>query len=82
MSRARVQPFRLVAIVAIAALVASKQGSPGWGSWLDSWHIAGKDFTWITGPAGVVIGIVLVLGVATLLYRAGRSGEGQPAGKA
>lgn len=60
--------------VAIAALVASKQGNLAWGNWLDSWHFASKDFTWITGPAGVVLGIILVLAVAMLLYRAGRSG--------
>jgi hypothetical protein len=64
--------------VAIAALVASKQGNLAWGRWLDSWHFASKDFTFITGPAGVVIGIALVLGVAALLYRAGRSGEAEP----
>jgi putative OPT family oligopeptide transporter len=62
--------------VAIAALVATKQGNEAWGRWLDSVHFASKDFTWLTGPAGVVVGIVLVLAVAMLLYRAGRSGEG------
>lgn len=61
--------------VAIAALVASKQGNLAWGSWLDSWHFASKDFTWITGPAGIIVGIALVLAVSALLYRAGRSGE-------
>ena len=62
--------------VAIAALVATKQGNLAWSRWLDSWHFAGRDFTWITGPAGIIVGIALVLAVATLLYRAGRSGEG------
>jgi putative OPT family oligopeptide transporter len=61
--------------VAIAALVATKQGNEAWGRWLDSWHFASKDFTWITGPAGIVLGIILVLAIAALLYRAGRSGE-------
>jgi putative OPT family oligopeptide transporter len=62
--------------VAIAAFVASKQSSLGWGRWLDSWHFASQDFTWITGPAGIFVGIALVLAVAALLYRAGRSGDG------
>ena len=63
--------------VAIAFLVAAKTKwkDAEWSRWLDSWHIAGRDFAWITGPAGVILGIVLVLAVAALLYRAGRSGE-------
>ncbi|HEV2851695.1 MAG TPA: oligopeptide transporter, OPT family [Thermoanaerobaculia bacterium] len=64
--------------VAIAGLAAAKTTWPesGWSQRLDAWHIAGKDFAWITGPAGAVVGIALVLGVSALLYRAGRSGEG------
>ncbi|MEO6191744.1 MAG: oligopeptide transporter, OPT family [Thermoanaerobaculia bacterium] len=63
--------------VAIAALVAAKTKWPksAWNQWLDSVHFAGKDFSWITGPAAVALGIVLVAGVSWLLYRAGRSGE-------
>ena len=63
--------------VAIAAVVAAKTKWPetAWNQWLDSVHFAGKDFSWITGPAGVVLGILLVVGIAALLYRAGRSGE-------
>ncbi|HTG36053.1 MAG TPA: oligopeptide transporter, OPT family [Thermoanaerobaculia bacterium] len=63
--------------VAIAALVAAKTKWPksAWNQWLDSVHFAGKDFSWITGPAAVTLGIVLVVGIAWLLYRAGRSGE-------
>ena len=62
---------------AIAGLVAAKQGWPesGWSRWLDAWHFAEGDFAWIGGPAGVILGIVLVLAVSALLYRAGRSGE-------
>ncbi len=64
--------------VAIAAVVVAKQEWPdsAWSQRLDSVHFAGKDFAWITGPAGVTLGIVLVAGIAGLLYRAGRSGEG------
>jgi putative OPT family oligopeptide transporter len=63
--------------VAIAFLVAAKTRWPesGWSRWLDAWHFAGRDFAWISGPAGVILGIVLVLAVSALLYRAGRSGE-------
>jgi putative OPT family oligopeptide transporter len=62
--------------VAIAFLVAAKTRWPesGWSRWLDSVHFAGRDFAWIGGPAGVILGMVLVLAVAVLLYRAGRSG--------
>lgn len=66
--------------VAIAFLVAAKTKWPesGWSRWLDAWHFAGKDFSWVSGPAGVVLGIVLVLAVSVLLFRAGRSGEEAP----
>jgi putative OPT family oligopeptide transporter len=59
--------------VLIAGLLASKQLSPGWSGWLDSWHFAEPDFAWIPGAAGAVVGIILVLAVSAMLYRAGRS---------
>jgi putative OPT family oligopeptide transporter len=63
--------------VAIALLVAAKRS---WADselsrWLDAAHFAGKDFAWIPGAAGVAVGIVLVLGVAGLLWRAGGTGK-------
>ncbi len=63
--------------IALAGLVAAKKTWPdsGLSRSLSAWHVAETDFAWIGGPAGVVVGIVLVLGVATLLYRAGRSGS-------
>ena len=63
--------------VAIAFLVAARTRWPesGWSRWLDSVHFAGKEFAWIPGAAGVILGIVLVAGIAGMLYRAGRSGE-------
>jgi len=63
--------------IAIAGLVAAKKGWPesGWSRWLDAWHFAGKDFAWVSGAAGVILGIILVLGVSALLFRAGRIGE-------
>jgi len=63
--------------VAIAFLVAAKTKWPesGWSRWLDASHFAGKEFAWISGPTGVILGVVLVLAVSALLYRAGRSGE-------
>ena len=63
----------------IAGLLASKQLSPGWGGWLDSWHFAQPDFAWISGAAGTVVGIALVLAVSGMLYRAGRSAPVVPA---
>ena len=63
--------------VAIALLVAAKKTLPdsGWSQWLDAAHFAGKDFAWIPGTAGRVVGIGLVLVVAGVLWRAGGRGE-------
>jgi putative OPT family oligopeptide transporter len=63
--------------VAIAFLVAAKSKWPasGWSRTLDAAHFAGKDFAWIGGLAGSLVGVALVLAVSGLLYKAGRSGE-------
>src|SRR5207253_898302 len=68
--------------VAIALLVAAKRSWPGsaWSQWLDAAHFAGKDFAWIPGPGGVILGILPVVGVAGMLWRAGGSGERAEAG--
>jgi OPT oligopeptide transporter protein len=62
--------------VAIAFIVAAKTKwtDSGWSRWLDAAHFAGKDFAWIRGAAGALVGIALVVGVSTM-YRAGRSEE-------
>ncbi len=64
--------------VAIALMVAAKRSWPdaGWSRWLDAAHFAGKDFAWIPGAAGLVVGIVLVVGVAGVLWRAGVREDG------
>jgi putative OPT family oligopeptide transporter len=67
--------------VAIAFLVA------GTGKWpesalthaLASIHFAAKGFTWMTALPATIAGVVIVLAVCALLYRAGRSGDA-PAG--
>jgi putative OPT family oligopeptide transporter len=60
--------------VAIAFLVASRQWlGEGWGNWLSSWHFAEKGFAWISGAPAAALGVLLVVGVSGLLYRAGRS---------
>ena len=61
--------------VAIAFLVAARTRwvDAGWSRWLESLHFAETDFAWISGPAGAALGIALVLGIAALLDRAGRS---------
>lgn len=61
--------------VAIAFLVAARTRwtEAGWSRWLESLHFAETDFAWISGPAGAALGIALVLGIAALLDRAGRS---------
>jgi putative OPT family oligopeptide transporter len=61
--------------VAIAFLVAARTRWPesGWSQWLGSWHFAEKGYAWLTGTASTLLGIAFVLGIAVLLYRAGRS---------
>jgi len=63
--------------VAIAFVVAARTRWPeaGWSRLLDSMHFAGKEFAWISGAAGAVVGVLLVVGVAGVLFRAGGSGE-------
>jgi hypothetical protein len=36
-------------------------------------HFAAKDFTHLTGVPAIVVGILIVLGICALLYRAARS---------
>jgi hypothetical protein len=60
--------------VAIAFIVAARE--TGWIHLPASLHFAEKDFTWISGAAGAVVGIALVVAVSAMLYRAGRSAEG------
>jgi putative OPT family oligopeptide transporter len=66
--------------VLIAFLVAGKRFRPGsgWSQWLESWHFAADDFTFVTGPMAVALGIGIVLAVSALLYRAGRSAPAEP----
>jgi putative OPT family oligopeptide transporter len=59
--------------VAIAFVVAARE--TGWLHLPASLHFAEKDFTWISGAAGAVVGIALVVAVSAMLYRAGRSAE-------
>jgi putative OPT family oligopeptide transporter len=60
--------------VAIAFLVASKQWlGEGWSTWLTSIHFNEKGFAWITGAPAAALGVLLVVGVSMLLFRAGRS---------
>lgn len=66
--------------VAIAFVVAARTWRPddAWSRLLGRAHFAEHDFAWISGAAGVAIGVALVLGVSALLYRAGL-GQGAPA---
>jgi uncharacterized oligopeptide transporter (OPT) family protein len=66
--------------VAIAFIIAAKTKwtDAGWSRWLDAVHFAEKDFAWISGAAGTVVGIALVVAVSAMLYRAGRSAEAAP----
>ncbi len=60
--------------VAIAFLVAAR--GAGWIYLPASLHFAEKDFTWISGPVGTIVGIALVVAVSAMLYKAARSAEG------
>jgi putative OPT family oligopeptide transporter len=58
--------------VLIAFLVAGSGRFTGLRDALTGVHFAAKDFTHLTGVAATVLGIVVVLAVCALLYRAGR----------
>ena len=59
--------------VLIAFLIGGSGKFPALGSALASMHFAAKDFTHLTGVVAIVTGIVIVIAICTLLYRAGRS---------
>jgi len=59
--------------VLIAFLIGGSGKFPALGAALASMHFAAKDFTHLTGVPAIVTGIVIVLGICALLYRAGRS---------
>jgi putative OPT family oligopeptide transporter len=61
--------------VFIAFLVAAsgKWSESAFSQALKSVHFAARDFTWLEGVPAVILGIVLVLTVCALLYRAGTS---------
>jgi putative OPT family oligopeptide transporter len=59
--------------VAIAFLIAGGTKFAGLKSALASMHFAAKGFTFISGATATVIGVVLVVAVCSVLYRAGRS---------
>ncbi len=61
--------------VAIAFLVAAAGRWPdaAFSSALASVHFASRSFTWLAGAAAVATGVLLVVAVCWLLYRAGRA---------
>ncbi|MGZ8796272.1 MAG: OPT family oligopeptide transporter, partial [Thermoanaerobaculia bacterium] len=61
--------------VVIAFLVAGGGKFAGLRDTLGSIHFAARDFTWLKGPAAIIVGIAIVLAVCALLYRAGRSAQ-------
>lgn len=61
--------------VVIALLVAAAGKWKGLSEALGSIHFAAKNFTWLTGAPAVIAGVIIVIGVCALLYRAGRSAE-------
>jgi len=61
--------------VLIAFLIGSSGKFPALGSALASMHFAAKDFTHLTGAVAIGTGIVIVIAICALLYRAGRSAQ-------
>jgi hypothetical protein len=66
--------------VLIAFLVAGQKSWPesGMSRRLTSWHFADGAFAWLTGPAAVALGIAVVVAIALLLDKAGRSAPPPP----
>jgi putative OPT family oligopeptide transporter len=58
--------------VAIAFLIAGTTRWPGLKDALAKVHFAEKGFTYLTGVPAIVLGIVTVIGVCALLFRAGK----------
>ncbi len=58
--------------IALIVSITTKWKESAFTSAIKSMHFAAKDFTWLTGSAAILGGVVLVLGVSTLLYRAAR----------
>jgi putative OPT family oligopeptide transporter len=59
--------------VLIAFLIGSSGKFPSLGRALTSMHFAAKDFTYLTGLPAIVVGVLVVIAICALLYRAGRS---------
>ena len=58
--------------VAIAFLIAGGTRSPGLKAALEQMHFAAKGFTWISGAAAAIVGVVLVLAICLVLIRAAK----------
>jgi putative OPT family oligopeptide transporter len=63
--------------VLIAILIGAKEKWVALGNGLNAIHFADRKHTLITGLAGDIVGVVIVLGICFLLYRAGRSAEAE-----
>jgi putative OPT family oligopeptide transporter len=62
--------------VAIAFLIAAQKYWPeaGWSATLAAIHFGDRSFAHLGGIVGSLLGLVIVIGLAVLLYRAGRAG--------
>lgn len=58
--------------VAIAFLIAGATKFGGLKASLASVHFAAKDFTYVTGPAAIAVGVILTFALCWFLYRAAR----------
>lgn len=64
-------------LIAFIVAGAGRWRDSGFARALEAMHFASKKFTHLEGGAAIVGGLVIVLGVCGLLYRAGRSGESE-----
>ncbi|HET8799330.1 MAG TPA: oligopeptide transporter, OPT family [Thermoanaerobaculia bacterium] len=66
-------------VIAIFVYLSSRDTTSAFSRTLASIRFADRDFTHLTGLAGVIGGIAIVIAVCWILYRAGRSGEASDA---
>jgi putative OPT family oligopeptide transporter len=62
-------------LIAIFVAISSKSPDSGFSRALASMHFAAKEFRHLEGATAIVVGVMIVLAVCAILYRAGRSDE-------
>jgi len=60
-------------LIALIVTIMTRWKESTFTTAMTAMHFAAKNFTWLTGITALLVGIALVAGVSTLLYRAGRA---------